>query len=56
MRKFTQNVRLIRSPYIAGVSETGLECHAKIEETKHMQVLHLVITLIDTTISIFASL
>ena len=34
VRKLTQNVRLIRSSYpMAGVSQTGLECHAKNKET-----------------------
>ena len=34
VRKFTRNVRLLRSSYpIAGVSQTGLECHANNQET-----------------------
>ena len=59
VRKFTQNMRLIRSYPIAGVGQTGLEflgCHAKRKKKKHRHMLHLIITLIGTTFSsLFAS-
>ena len=49
----TQNVRLIRCYYPkAGVSQTGLDCRTNIKN-KHTQMLHLIITLIETTFLLY---
>ena len=46
-------MRLIRSYYPkAGVSQTGLDCHTNIRN-KHRQMLHLTITLIETTFLLY---
>ena len=46
-------MRLIRSYYPkAGVSQTGVDCHTNIRN-KHRQMLHLTITLIETTFLLY---
>ena len=57
VRKFTQNVRLIRSSYHlrADVSQTGLELRTSCKENrnKHRQMLHRSITLIETAFPLY---